>query len=54
MFGRAKVHLSHLLWSEVEESVRRGKPLSVKVMLTDKRGRPRYGSIQGEEQRWQE
>ena len=43
--GRAKVHLSHLRWSEVEESLRSGTPLCVKLSLTDKKGRPRCGSI---------
>ena len=53
MIGRAKVHLSHLRWSEVEESLETGKPLTVKLRLTDKRGRPRYGSIRGEGVSWQ-
>ncbi len=44
--GRAKIHLSHLQWSEVEESLHTGKPLCVKLSLTDKKGRPRCGSIQ--------
>ena len=43
--GRAKVHLSHLRWTEVEESLRTGNPLSVKLSLTDRNGRPRCGSI---------
>jgi hypothetical protein len=43
--GRAKIHLSHLRWSEVEESLRSGNPLSVKLLLTDNKGRPRCGSI---------
>jgi hypothetical protein len=53
MFGRVKVHLSHLRWSEVEETLRTGKPLTVKLRLTDKRGRPRCGSIRGEDVSWQ-
>ena len=54
MFGRAKVHLSHLHWSKVEESVRSGEPLSVTLSLTDTHGRPQFGSIQGKDVRWQE
>jgi len=53
MIGRTKVHLSHLRWSEVEESLESGKPLTVKLSLMDKRGRPRYGSIRSEEVRWE-
>jgi hypothetical protein len=53
MFGRAKIHLSHLRWSQIEEAMRSGKPLSVTVSLTDKRGEPRCGSIRGEDVRWQ-
>jgi hypothetical protein len=54
MVGRAKVHLSHLRWSQVEEAVRSGKPLSVTLSPTDPHGRPRFGSIQGKDVRWQE
>jgi hypothetical protein len=54
MFGRAKVHLSHLGWSKVEESVRSGEPLSVTLSMTDTHGGPRCGSIQGKYVRWQE
>jgi hypothetical protein len=53
IIGRAKVHLSHLRWSEIEESLETGKPLTVTLRLTDKRGRPRCGSIRGEEVSWQ-
>ena len=54
MFGRAKIHLSHLSWSQVEKAVNFGRPLSVIVSLTDKRGRPRCGSIRGDDLHWQE
>jgi hypothetical protein len=54
MFGRAKIHLSHLSWSQVEAAVRSGRGLSVAVSLTDKGGRPRCGSIRGDDLRWQE
>jgi Family of unknown function (DUF5990) len=49
--GRAKIYLSHLRWSEVEESIHNGRPLCVKLSLTDKKGRPRCGSIR--DARWQ-
>lgn len=54
MLGRTKVHLSHLLWSQVEELVGSGKSLEVALSLTDKRGMPRFGSIRSDELRWRE
>jgi hypothetical protein len=54
MIGRAKIHLSHLSWTQVEEAVGSGRGLSVAVSLTDEQGRPRTGSIRGDDQRWQE
>ena len=53
MIGRTKVHLSHLRWSQIEGAFETGKPLTVKLKLTDQRGRPRYASIKGEEASWQ-
>lgn len=53
MFRRAKVHLSHLPWSLIEETIRSGKPLSVTLSLTDKRGGPRCGSVRGNDVRWE-
>src|SRR6185436_5301064 len=41
MFRRAKIHLSQLPWAEVEKAIHAGKPLSVTLSLTDKRGGPR-------------
>lgn len=51
-FGRTKIHLSHLSWTQVEQAVRSGRGLSVTVSLTDKRGKPRLGTIRGEDVRW--
>jgi hypothetical protein len=53
MFRRAKIHLSHLSWSQIEAAVDSGKPLSVTLSLTGKRGDPRCGSIRGEGVHWQ-
>src|SRR5262245_17622582 len=44
MFRRAKVHLSHLPWSRVEDAVRSGKALCVELSMTDERGGPLCGS----------
>ncbi len=53
MFRRAKVHLSHILWSQVEESIRSGRSFSVTLSLTDKCGEPRCGSVRGDDLHWQ-
>jgi hypothetical protein len=52
MLGRTKIPLSQLFWSQVEEWVGSGKTLEVAVSLTDRRGRPRFGSIRSDELRW--
>jgi hypothetical protein len=53
MFRRAKIHLTQLRWSQVEEAMRSGRVLSVRLSLRDKRGGPRCGSIRGENVSWQ-
>ena len=50
-FRRAKIHLSHLLWSQVEAASHSGKALSVTLSMSGKRGDPRCGSIR--DGRWQ-
>jgi hypothetical protein len=52
--GRSKVHLSHLMWSQVEELARSDKSLEVALSLTGKRGMPRFGSIRGDDLKWRE
>ena len=51
-FRRAKIHLSHLSWSQVEEATHSNKSLTVTLSLTDKHGNPRCASIRGDEARW--
>jgi hypothetical protein len=53
MFRRAKIHLSHLPWSQVEESIHSGKSFSVTLSLTDRCGEPRCASLRGDNVRWQ-
>lgn len=53
MFRRAKIHLSHLPWSQVEEATGSGKSLTVTLSLTDKCGGPLCGSLRGDNVRWQ-
>jgi hypothetical protein len=52
-FRRAKIHLSHLLWSQVEDAIDSGRQLSVTLSLTDKKGGPRCASLKGEGIHWQ-
>jgi hypothetical protein len=52
MFGRAKVHLSHLKWSLVEQAMRSGKGLAVELSMTDKKGGPVCGSQVSYAARW--
>jgi hypothetical protein len=53
MFRRAKIHLSHLPWSRVEEAARSGKPLCIELSMTDSHGGPLCGSVRDEDARWQ-
>ena len=53
MFRRAKIHLSHLLWSQVEAAIDSGRQISVTLSLTDKKGEPRCASLKGEGVHWQ-
>ena len=51
-YGRAKVHLSHLPWAVVSRAAAAGTPLTVRLSMRDKRGRPRCGSIRDGEAQW--
>jgi hypothetical protein len=45
MFRRAKIHLSHLKWAQVERAVKANKPITVELSLTDKCGWPLCASV---------
>lgn len=53
MFQRLKVPLSQLPWETVHAAVAAGLPLTVRIDLTDKRGRPRAGSARAEGVWWE-
>jgi len=40
MFRRLKIRLGHLTWSQVNAAIESGKPLTVHLQLTDKKGGP--------------
>lgn len=53
MFRRAKIHLSHISWAQVEKAIHSNKALTVTLSLTDNQGSPRCGSIRGDGLHWQ-
>lgn len=53
MFRRAKVQLSHLDWSTVEQAIGSGTGLSVELSMTDNKGGPISGSSVNHTARWQ-
>lgn len=53
LVGRTKIPLSQLTWMQVAEAVSSGRGLTVAVSLTDKRGKPRFGTIKGGDLRWE-
>ncbi len=53
MFRRAKIHLSHLPWKQVEKSVKENKPIEVRLSLTDRCGWPLCASVKPPYVRWE-
>ncbi len=53
MFRRAKIHLNHLTWEQVEAAAESGEPITVTLSMTDKRGEPRCASIRADVARWE-
>ena len=45
MFRRAKIHLNHLTWEQVQSAISRNKPLKVIIDMTGRKGDPICGSI---------
>src|SRR4030095_14260435 len=45
MFRRAKVHLNHLTWEQIQRAVSKNKPLKVVIDMTGRKGDPICGSI---------
>lgn len=44
-FGRAKVHLKHLTWPQVEAALQQDQPIAFSFDMTDARGGPFCGSL---------
>ena len=45
MFRRAKIHLNHLTWEQVQRAISNNKPLKVVIDMTDCDGGPLCASI---------
>jgi len=45
MFRRAKIHLNHLTWEQVQSAISNNKPLKVVIDMTGQKGDPICGSI---------
>jgi uncharacterized protein DUF5990 len=45
MFRRAKIHLNHLTWDQIQSAISSNKPLKVVIDMTGQKGDPICGSI---------
>ena len=52
MFRRAKIHLNHLKWPDVERAVKDGRPVRVELSMTDRKGEPLCASVRPGVARW--
>jgi hypothetical protein len=52
MFRRAKIHLSHLTWEQVEKAAKANKPITVHLSLTDRCGWPLCASVKPPYVKW--
>jgi len=53
MFRRAKIHLNHLSWAQVQKAISGDKPLKVIIDMTDKKGGPLCASVRSDRAKWQ-
>ena len=53
MFRRAKIHLSHLTWTQVEKALKTNSALTVRLSLTDKCGWPLCASVKAPYVKWE-
>jgi hypothetical protein len=52
-FGRIKVHLNHIKWTDVEKAVARKKPFKVTLELTKDNGKLVYASVRPGVAKWE-
>lgn len=53
MFRRAKIHLNHLTWEQVNAALSNGQSLKVVIDMTDRKGGPVCASIRQDRADWQ-
>jgi hypothetical protein len=53
LVGRVKLHLSHLKWEAVAKAAERGKPIRVKLALTNAKGNPVMASVRPDVAKWE-
>ena len=53
MFRRAKIHLNHLSWDQVDAAVSGNRPLKVSIGMTGKKGDPVCASIRKDRATWE-
>lgn len=53
MFRRAKIHLSHLKWAQVEKAAQANKPITAHLSLTDRCGWPLCASVKAPYIQWE-
>lgn len=52
MFRRAKIHLSHLRWDDIQKAIFQGTALKVTLKVTGTKGDPVCGSVKGANIEW--
>jgi hypothetical protein len=52
MFRRAKIHLSHIRWEQIQKAMSQGTPLKVTLKLTGKKGDPLCASVRSPHIEW--
>jgi len=52
MFRRAKIHLSHLRWEQIQKAMSQGTPLRATLKLTGKKGDPLCASVKSPNIEW--
>ena len=51
-FSRAKVHLSHISWGDIERAHNSGTPLTAELTMTDDRGNPICATVDSNHITW--
>ena len=52
MFRRAKIHLNHLTWDQVEKAMKQNRAIRVEIGMTAKNGEPICASVRSDRAKW--